>query len=282
MKLDDIFEEGKTYVGIDPSRTSTGLVIVSGGGVESYCIYPDVKRTGVMAGVEDKEALKRDIESILTGRDVDVCVVEKVFFGGYINSFVHLVEIMNMMEELILEGRVSVKKLIRVQNTTWKSWIRPWRTKENRKLQGNQGKDIVNDCLNNMGLLGYITDGRGWQDRVDALGMLVGYCIESRNGKRTVKLHDSRICIDLLGETEWEEELQSGTKEVEGKITLARMKRELARNEGRAVVSREKISLGFEELHSNITRRGVEAHGKGHIKLWYNGDIEGYYDEWNA
>ena len=286
MILTELFNEDKVYLGLDPSRTSTGIVLVHDGIVESWNSSPSTTRTGVMAGVLDKEEIKSDLRMLLNEVKIDVAVVEKVFFGGYISSFIKLVEIMNMTEELIIEGSLQVDKLIRVQNTTWKSWLREFRSQDNAKLNGNQGKEMVNDCLTNMGLIHHIEEGKGWQDRVDAFGMLVGYQLQLKESRNKYRFNLKDMLVEMLTGDEWlrEKEESSWRYISAGRITSNTLLKELEKNPHKVLLSKEKVSLGFESLHMGVKTSDKLNNGdKGFLKVTYTGKItdkQMVYDEW--
>ena len=285
QNLQYIFPEG-TLVGLDPSRNSTGLVIVKNRVVESRQLAPEQEfPEDALKDAQQKEELKTQLAKALEGMEIDLMVVETIFFGGFVNSLMKLAVIMNITEELILEGRLNVKRLVRVQSTQWKSWLRPYRREGKKELQGNQGKEIVNDCLDNLGLLELVEAGEGWQDRVDALGMLTGFLLNEKENSG-VKLESKDVRVRVVGEETWRALLKGGAVVAprKSRFTSRTVVTLLENAGGGTVVSPGEVSLGFEALHIRNLERESGMDGTGYVVIELKDPEKSMrkgYKEWN-
>ena len=96
------------------------------------------------------------------------------------------------IDELILDGVCECKDFRRVNNQQWKSWL--FKADVDGLYKGLEDKLRIQKCLE---LLGVTDSGVGFQDRLDATGMILGYYLcksEADEIKRKSKL--KRVSID--------------------------------------------------------------------------------------
>ena len=269
----NVFPDDQTFLGLDISHSSTGVALVHRGELLSANITL-TPRTGLLAVVEDKEELKNDLESLLAGKVVHHAVVEDVFFGGYVTTYRQLVNLSQVLEELIVEQRVDIRHLVRVQSGSWKSWIRPLLADVGGG-KGDQGKVFIQKA---MAQLGVEFDGKGFQDRLDALAMIVG--LQLMGGKLSVKVTKKDVkSAQLLGD-----KMPSSAPADrpvllvhETRLTMAKMLSYLNDAPGTVFLTSEPVSLGFDRLHINLLNGRDEAE---QVVFWQTGDVANTTSEW--
>lgn len=161
-------KDGK-YLGLDISEESTGVCVIINGEKKTYNIHLE-KSDSVHLEVLLRWQLKEKLVSIISGMEFDVIVIEDAFQG--VNPLVTrlLYAINTAIDELILEGKVICKDFYRVSNKSWKSWL--FTLDKINAFKGLNDKVKIEKCLE---LVDIYEDGDGYQDRLDATGMLVGF-----------------------------------------------------------------------------------------------------------
>lgn len=212
---DKIFTESSlvpkdgVYLGLDISEVSSGV-----------CLYKNGEKLLANIGLETSEKedfyevkLRRELKGYLAefidGLELDLVIIEDAYQGVNPLTTRKLYALNTAIDELILDGVVQCKKFLRVANSTWKSWLFTIDT-ENR-FCGLKDKVRIKKCLE---LLGVHEEGKGFQDRLDATGMLLGYFLEgykSIGKKRFKSFNIGDICfshkadIDFISEEVREE-----------------------------------------------------------------------------
>lgn len=198
MRECDIVPKEGTYMGLDISDNSTGI-----------CIYSDgekiVDNVGLTLSAEEnlsphretflRYKLKKYLARYAKHMVFDVIVIEDVFQGVNPSTTRILYALNTAIDELIIDGVVSCKKFLRVENSVWKSWLSTLDPES--KYKGLNDKVKIQCYLRDIGIEEY---GAGYQDRLDACGMLIGYflckhkiCEEAIIRKR--KVSQSDICV---------------------------------------------------------------------------------------
>lgn len=197
------------YLGLDISEVSSGV-----------CLYKNGEKLLANIGLETSEnedfyevKLRRELKGYLAefidGLELDLVIIEDAYQGINPITTRMLYALNTAIDELILDGLVKCKKFLRVTNGTWKSWLFTIDT-ENR-FCGLKDKVRIQKCLE---LLGVHEEGKGFQDRLDATGMLLGYFLEgykSIGKKRFKSFNIGDICfshkadIDFISEEVREE-----------------------------------------------------------------------------
>lgn len=160
------------FLGLDISETSSGI-----------CLYENGEKTLANIALETgnvefqevllRRELKGYLSQLIEGKEFETIVIEDAFQG--INPTVtrKLYALNTAIDELILDGVCKCKNFRRVNNQQWKSWLFTIDTEGVTK--GLNDKARIQKCLE---LLGVYEDGsEGYQDRLDACGMLLGYML---------------------------------------------------------------------------------------------------------
>ena len=184
-----------TFLGLDISKDSTGVCLYLNGEKTTANISVDgYDKSDYHAEAKARIGLQKDLlEFFSVVGDVkvfDLIVIEDVFEGVNPSTTRLLYALNTAIDELILWGRVECKKFIRIANQTWKSWLSV--ADNTGDLKGLNDKIKVQRVLNQLGVY---ESGVGYQDRLDATGMIIGYFINSSMGcsKDTLKKSTVRV-----------------------------------------------------------------------------------------
>lgn len=160
------------YLGLDISKTSSGIAIFDNGTLEWYNADLETSPNETHYETLLRRELKGYLEEATQGRDFDAIILEDVYVGDYAQTARTLISLNTAIDELILDGIISTKAFVRVQNSTWKRWLR---LSDPQKMISAANDKILVEAL--LARLGLETSGKGSQDRLDAAGMVVGYCL---------------------------------------------------------------------------------------------------------
>ena len=165
------------YLGLDISISSTGICLYKDGIKTTANISLDYKEGNSHAEVLLRRQLKNDLLELIDGLDFEVIVIEDVFEGINPDTTRKLYALNTAIDELILDGNISCNQFERVPNTLWKSWLSVVDT--NGVYKGFKDKQKIQGYLKILG----VEEGedKGFQDRLDATGMLLGYLLSKDN-----------------------------------------------------------------------------------------------------
>lgn len=210
FSLDELEEENVTleqkvigkgsYLGLDISESSTGVCIYLDGVKDTCNITVDVFPGDVHEEVRMRRSLRNDLTILLENRHFDVIVIEDVFQGINAKTTRILYSLNTVIDDMILDGVVSCDKFIRVDNMTWKSWL--YTVDVDRQYKGMSDKVRIEACLMSFGVT---ETGWGYQDRLDATGMVLGYLYNRENAdrmlinrsKKKVSMADVEVVYDF-------------------------------------------------------------------------------------
>lgn len=171
-----------TFLGLDISKTSTGLCLIRDGekitgNIELNEDLEEIKKSDDWVHSETllRRRLKKYLSEVVDGVHFDVIVIEDAFSGENPEVTRMLYGLNTAIDEMILDGLCSCDKFIRVNNREWKSWIGKTVDPEN-KYKGLNDKIKIQYWLRDIG----ITEGddKGFQDRLDSTGLLIGYFLQ--------------------------------------------------------------------------------------------------------
>lgn len=171
-----------TFLGLDISKTSTGLCLIRDGekitgNIELNEDLEEIKKSDDWVHSETllRRRLKKYLSEVVEGVHFDVIVIEDAFSGENPEVTRMLYGLNTAIDEMILDGVCSCEKFIRVNNREWKSWIGKSVDPEN-KYKGLNDKIKIQYWLRDIG----ITEGddKGFQDRLDSTGLLIGYFLQ--------------------------------------------------------------------------------------------------------
>lgn len=211
----DVVPTVGVFLGLDISESSSGVTLYVNGNKEVYNISLESKRYDWASEVLLRRELAGYLLEIIGDRFIDVIVLEDVFEGVNPQTTRLLYALNTAIIELLVDGKCSCDKLVRVQNKVWKSWLFGLDTEGSFK--GLNDKVRIQKCLE---LIGITESGEGFQDRLDSTGMLIGYFLEGYKGdyiKKNKNIGLSDLCFSHKADMDFISEdvrLERGEDEV--------------------------------------------------------------------
>lgn len=195
----DLVGDG-VYLGLDISELSTGVCLYRNGSKNTYNFTSETSSKEQHYEVLLRRELKRNLRSIIFGLHFDVIIIEDVFQGVNPSTTRVLHALNTAIDEMVLDGEVSCEKFLRVSNKRWKSWL--FKVDKDNVTKGYNDKLRIETCL---GMLGVSESGVGYQDRLDATGMILGYLMckeeadkkELQKTRKRVAIEDIEVCYDF-------------------------------------------------------------------------------------
>lgn len=167
------------FLGLDISECSSGVCLYENGKKFLWNIFL-VSTEGDYYEVRLRRELKDCLREVVEGKEFDIIVIEDAFQG--VNPMVtrKLYAINTAIDELVLDGICKCKYFLRVNNQVWKSWL--FKLDEEGIYKGLDDKKRIQKCLEMVGI--YEDDSDGYQDRLDATGLLVSFFLNEGRAKR--------------------------------------------------------------------------------------------------
>ena len=269
------------FLGLDISQNSSGICLYANGVRNTYNSKVDYDKNDVFAEARMRKQLKQDLLEVINGNELELIVIEDVFEGANAEVVRKLYALNTAIDDLILDGLVVCKDFVRVQNGVWKSWLSV--VDSNKDLKGFNDKEKIQGYLK---ILGIEESGDGFQDRLDATGMVLGYFLNKANGgtvvvekKKRVNFKDVSVVyeedIDLviMGMAYGNEE-NVNVGYFEGKkISKKLMTDYLTENPDMLFISKDKVNIGLlaGELGLPIYENG------GYVGFWVDGNKKKKY-----
>lgn len=200
LSFDTIVPKEGVFLGLDISKNSTGITYIENGDKLVGNITLDDQK-GVHKEVLLRRALKEDLKQLVDGKHFDLIVIEDAFIGDNAEVVRKLYALNTAIDELILDGVCSCEKFVRVNNQQWKSWL--YSVDKEGISKGLNDKEKIRICLE---LIGVVDDmSKGYQDRLDSTGLIVGYFLKGNEldrgdgliRKKKVKLSDVDASYDI-------------------------------------------------------------------------------------
>lgn len=269
------------FLGLDISQNSSGICLYANGVRNTYNSKVDYDKNDVFAEARMRKQLKQDLLEVINGNELKLIVIEDVFEGANAEVVRKLYALNTAIDDLILDGLVVCKNFVRVQNGVWKSWLSV--VDSNKDLKGFNDKEKIQGYLKILGIEEY---GDGFQDRLDATGMVVGYFLNKANGrtvavekKKRVKFKDVSVVyeedIDLviMGMAYGNEENVNVSYFEGKKISKKLMTDYLTENPDMLFISKDKVNIGLlaKELGLPIYENG------GYVGFWIDGNKKKKY-----
>lgn len=269
------------YLGLDISQNSSGICLYANGVRNTYNSKVDYDKNDVFAEARMRKQLKQDLLEVINGNELKLIVIEDVFEGANAEVVRKLYALNTAIDDLILDGLVVCKDFVRVQNGVWKSWLSV--VDSNKDLKGFNDKEKIQGYLKILGIEEY---GDGFQDRLDATGMVVGYFLNKANGgtvavekKKRVNFKDVSVVyeedIDLviMGMAYGNEENVNVSYFEGKKISKKLMIDYLTENPDMLFISKDKVNIGLlaEELGLPIYENG------GYVGFWIDSNKKKKY-----
>lgn len=183
--LENIVPRKGVFLGLDISKNSTGIALIEDGEVVTGNIRLEDTQ-GVHKEVLLRRALKDDLRDLVEGKKFDLIIIEDAFVGENADTVRTLFALNTAIDELILDGVCSTEVFLRVPNQQWKSWL--YSIDTDNITKGFNDKEKIRICLE---MIGVSDSGEGYQDRLDAMGLVVSYFLKGKGlaseGKLTKK-----------------------------------------------------------------------------------------------
>lgn len=176
LSEDTIIPRKGNFLGLDISQNSSGICLYKDGKKYVYNSNVTYDKSNPHAEAFMRKQLKDDLLEVIDGEELDLVVIEDVFEGFNAEVVRKLYALNTAIDDLIIEGQVKCKDFVRVQNGTWKKWLTSINPELN--LKGYSDKEKIKKYLS---LIGISEDGEGYQDRLDATGMLIGYFLQGKS-----------------------------------------------------------------------------------------------------
>lgn len=170
----DIVPKKGRFLGLDISELSSGIALIEDGEKLTANISLN-EEVGPHKEVLFRRALKRDLALLIKDKHFDLIVIEDAFVGSNADTVRKLFALNTAIDEMILDGECSCDKFIRVNNKQWKSWL--WTLDTNGISKGYNDKEKIRMCLE---MIGICEEGEGYQDRLDATGLIAGYFLKGK------------------------------------------------------------------------------------------------------
>lgn len=184
----NIIPEGEVVLGLDISEDSSGISVFKNGERIMYNSSLSVSEHEDFKEVKLRRELKDDLREVCKGLDFTTIIIEDAFQGVNPKTTRTLYAINTAIDELIVDGEVSCKHFIRVDNGTWKSWL--FSVDTEGKYKGLSDKLRIEKCLEMLGVVEEHTEG--YQDRLDSTGMILGYFLCRDKADKTLKMRKKR------------------------------------------------------------------------------------------
>lgn len=177
-------------LGLDISKNSTGISIYEDGKVETYQSVIEFNRDSELHFHYMVKALEDDLLELVEGKHFDVIGIEDVIESINFETLRALILLNSVIDKLIAEGKVTCNYFRRVNNSVWKKWLRtlrPVKKYENDKVEVEHTLKTLDFHLVNEyeHLSNAKKEDMGYQDQLDAVGVLVGVGLERLNSKVT-------------------------------------------------------------------------------------------------
>lgn len=206
--VEGILSQFKSGIGLDIAKNHTGVCLWRDGKVETlgFAVEMEYEAGSYLSEAKMRMQFKNKIYEVLKGYDWEVCIIEDVYGGVNFDTTRKLLALNCVVDELMLEGKVSIGNLYRFKES---EWIKDLRTivKLGSKLNPKF------ECQSILDYLGFELVRRNkterdaykasifYEDRCDATGQLLALAMHLNSETRTVKsssLRLSNIFIDFI------------------------------------------------------------------------------------
>lgn len=197
----DLLPKEGYHLGLDLGKHSTGITVISNGEFESYNFaLKEVPKEDRFQELLYRRQLYDYLKESFEGCHFKTIVVEDVYAGVDPVTTRLLYSLNTVIDELVYDGYIGCDNFVRANNQSWKSWL--WSI-EPQVGKGLEDKGRIEAILR---YLGVSDEGKGYQDRLDSLGMLIGYFFKSE-----VKKED----LSLLPKVRWSDVAYTVVEELE-------------------------------------------------------------------
>lgn len=200
LNEDTLVPKNGCYLGLDISKSSTGITIYEDGVRFQYNFELKVDENSPYKEVLLRRDLKSKLRPYILGKHFEAIIIEDVFAGDNPDTTRLLYALNTAIDEMIVDSELFCKDFVRVNNREWKKWLS--RVDTDHLAKGYNDKERVRIYLE---LLGIKDEGKGYQDRLDSCGMILGYLLrKDKNAKRN-RVNVLRSDIDFFYEIDKED-----------------------------------------------------------------------------
>lgn len=282
LSEDSVVPKQGNYLGLDISVNSTGICLYRDGIKTTANVALNYQAGNPHAEVLLRRQLETDLLELIKGLSFEAIVIEDVFEGVNPDTTRKLYALNTAIDELILDEQIECKHFIRVPNTLWKSWLSS--VDANGVYKGFNDKQKIQGYLKLLG----IDEGndKGFQDRLDATGMLLGYLIgKDTNKGNLTKARSIRVKFDdIMFAYELDTDLivmQAAYESEEANVVFIRDKKitkkaiidYISSDVGTVFITAEPIRLGLLAETLNIELLNT----KGYFGFWLNDKMKAKY-----
>lgn len=179
----DLLPKEGYHLGLDLSKNSTGITVIRNGEFESHNFtLKEVPKEERFRELIYRRQLYNYLKESYEGCRFKTIVVEDVHAGVDPQVTRMLYSLNTVIDELVYDGYIDCDNFIRANNKSWKSWL--WSI-EPQVGRGLDDKGRIEALLK---YLGVSDQGKGYQDRLDSLGMLIGYFFKNEVQKEDLNL----------------------------------------------------------------------------------------------
>lgn len=282
LSEDSVVPKQGNYLGLDISVNSTGICLYRDGIKTTANVALNYQVGNPHAEVLLRRQLETDLLELIKGLSFEAIVIEDVFEGVNPDTTRKLYALNTAIDELILDEQIECKHFIRVPNTLWKSWLSS--VDANGVYKGFNDKQKIQGYLKLLG----IDEGndKGFQDRLDATGMLLGYLIgKDTNKDNLTKAKSIRVKFDdIMFAYELDTDLivmQAAYESEEANVVFIRDKKitkkaiidYISSDVGTVFITAEPIRLGLLAETLNIELLNT----KGYFGFWLNDKMKAKY-----
>ena len=262
------------YLALDISLFRSGICIYDDGQKNVLNYKVPVDENDCFAEVKARRSLKEYLTSIIGGLNFELIMIEDAYQGVNPDTTRKLYALNTAIDELILDGVVECKKFLRVANGTWKRWLYSVDIDGRYRLLNDKAR--IEACL---GLLGVKEEGKGYQDRLDACGMLLGYFLcgyKEERKEKAVSFSYSDICCSYQEDEDFIlEEIRQERQEDDlsitrwnigqKKLSKSLIKKLLEDNPDRVYMTSDMVRVGYllKEFNLEVTESGL-----GYFAFW--------------
>lgn len=208
LTSESILSVFKSGIGLDIAKNHTGVSIWRDGVLttQGFAIDMEYEKTDYMAEAKMRLEFKRKLTEILQGYDWEVCVVEDVYGGTNFDTTRKLLALNCVVDELALEGIVSIEHIYRLKEAEWMRSLRQL-TKAGRRLNSKYECQAILEYINfpfyleNKDKTDTYKKSIFFEDRCDATGQLLALALkmtEVDNGLKSSSVKLSNVYMEYF------------------------------------------------------------------------------------
>lgn len=198
--IESVLSKFKSGIGLDIAPNHTGVALWKDGKLETFGFYVDMDydKDSYMAEARMRKCFKDKMREILKGYDWEVCVIEDVYGGKNFSTTRKLIALNCVVDELVLEGDITIHNLYRFAEAEWMKDLRTIQkigNKLNPKYECEQilkylGFDLVLEEENSSPTR---KANIFYEDRCDATGQLLSLAMHLISNVREVRSSSVRL-----------------------------------------------------------------------------------------